>query len=223
MDFFVPSTLVSDFDRFLLSNACHTISFCHNVLADSPTWITERAEITKNSSKQRSYDKGIKITVSYNSQLQKGDVVLYDEKLYLVTLNINDNQLNAKTTSMELATTPLNFVRKTEDEIDEDTGRLIQKGGYNQIFAEIRGIMVTSGTSSYQVGDKSVGMFPMGTQFIYIQANAKTLTLKNNDTFSLFNNTFVIRNVLYTELNYDQESGVLLLQVENTSLGDNNG
>lgn len=223
MDFFVPPTLIQDFDKFLLTDACHNISFCHDVLADNPIWITERAEVTKNTSKQRTYDKGLKLTVSYNTQLQKGDVVLYKDELYLVTLNINDNQLNAKTTLMELASTPISFIRKYEDEINEDDGTIIQQGGYRQVFDTIRGILANSSTVSYSVGASNAGLFPTNTIFVYLQANEHTLSLKCNDTFSLFNSTFIVRSVLYTELNYNQASGILILQVENTSTGDADG
>lgn len=223
MDFFVPPSLKQDFDSFLLSNACHNISFCHDVLANEPIWITERAEITKNSSKQRTYDKGLKLTVSHDTQIQKGDIVLYKDKFYLVTLNINENQLNAKTTSMELVSTPITFMRRSEDEIDENDGTIIQKGGYNQIFKTIRGILTNSGSVSYSVGTSNAGLFPSNSIFVYLQANESTLQLKCNDSFTLFNSTFIIRSVLYTELNYDQVSGILILQVENTSVGDFNG
>lgn len=217
MNYFIPPTLVRDFDAFLLTEACHDISFCHDILAQTPVWIKERAEITKNTSKQRSYDRGVKLTVSHNTALRKGDYVLYKDELYLITTNINDNQLNAKTALMELATIPFVFSRKYEDEIDDNTGMIIKCGGYRNIFGEIRGILTSNNTASYSVGTTNVGLFPKNALSVYLQANEKTFSLKIDDIFSLFDNSYIIRSILYTEINYDNTSGILILQVENTN------
>lgn len=220
MDFYVPKHLIQDYKDFLQTAACKTIKYCRDILVDNPVWVEERVEISglNSKSKQYSSDNALKMSMAFDTNIQKGDMIDYNGKLYLTTWQINEDYLNAKHTTIELLPSNLTFKRYTTAIANNITGELIQASGYNSVFPTIRCTMVVNGNYDARLSSGQVGLFPNNRLTISVQANSKTLGLKLDDVFSFHGNTHIIRDILYNELNYDGSTGILILHVEKTVL-----
>lgn len=152
--------------------------------------------------------------MAYDSPLQKGDMVLHDGREYLVTWQLNRDRVNAKTSTIELANVRMEFMRHRAEQVDPGTGKILEKAGLRPLLPPIRGMITFGGGYEFRTGADRAGVVPNNRMTLYLQANPSTLKLAVNDVFEWHGAQHVIRDILYSELNYDGETGLLVIHLE---------
>lgn len=220
MRFPVPSTLKQDFNDFLQTSVCYDIKYCRDILADEPVWVDERAEITAINYKSKQYgsDASLRMTLSLDSQIQKGDILIHDGKQFVVSWQVNTDQPNARATIIDMLPVVAEFKRLMPDEIDQDTGRILSKGGYQTVVPPIRASVTVFGSYEARLSSGEPGIFPSNRLTLTTQANPTTLGIKIGDVFEWRGNVHEVKNILYNELNYDGETGLIILHLEKEAI-----
>lgn len=220
MNFYIPPNMVQNYDAFLQTEVCHSIKYCRDFLAEEQVWIDERVEISPINYKSKQYgsDNGIRMRFSKNSLIQKGDIVDYNGKLYIISWQINEDKLDSRSCIAEMLAAPITFKRFFPAEVDNKTADILTPDEYRDLFT-IRCMNITNGNYEVRLKNSQVGLFPSNKSTISLQANPSTFTLKRGDMYKLYGETHVIRDIRHTELNYDGQTGLLILHSENSSLG----
>jgi hypothetical protein len=220
MQFYVPSNMVENYKDFLQTEVCHTIKWCRNIFAETPIWNEERVEISSVNFKSKQYgsDNTTRMRMAKDSVIQKGDVILYDNKEYIVTWNINDDRPDSRACMIELLTTPITFKRFKSAIVDEETGNIIEPDKYEPLFPTIRCMHIMNGNFEIRLKNSQAGLLPNNRLTISMQANPETFKLRKNDIFDLYGETHIIHDILYTEIGYDGETGLIVVHAEIAAL-----
>lgn len=216
MQFYVPPNMVENYNDFLQTDVCHTIKWCRDIFAEPPIWNEERVEISSINYKSKQYgsDNAIRMRMPKNSEIQKGDIILYDNRQYIVTWNINEDRPDSHACTIELLTTPITFKRFKAAVVDGETGNIITPDGYHPLFPTIRCMHIMNGNFEIRLKNNQAGLLPNNRLTITMQANKETFKLKKGDIFDLYGETHVIHDIIYTEINYDGETGLIVVHPE---------
>ena len=206
--------MVQNYEDFLNTDVCKTVRYCRDILADEPIWINERVELSPINYKSKQYgsDNSMRVRMSKNSDMQKGDVVDYDGKLYLVTWQINDDIIDSHTCIMEMLASEITFKRYHDQEVD-DYGNIVQDAFYEKICT-CRCMHITAGNYEVRLKNSQPGLWVNDKRMITIQANPITMNIKRGDVYKFFEEIHIVRDIGYSELTYDMQHGILILYVD---------
>lgn len=217
MNFYVPPNMKENYNDFLQSAACHTLYYCKDINADNPLWFEFRGEISpiNYKSKQYSSDNAFSLRFSYDEDIDKGDVVFYDNKQYLATWQVNKDKLDSKKIIVELMPYDLIFKRVSlsKPKADKTTGKIIERSD-NDIVCRTRAMNVSGSHMELRLKTGQPGVFASSRFTITMQSNEETRKIKVDDYFELMGYQYSVRDILYNQLNYDSESGLLIMEVE---------
>ena len=217
MIFYVPPYMKENYDKFLQTSACHTLYVCKDVSKEEPEWIEFRGEISpiNYKSKQYSSDNAFNLRFSYDEEIDKGDVVYYDDKQYLATWQVNKDKLDSKKIIIELMPYDLTFKRVSlsKPKADKKTGQIIERSE-NDVVCRTRAMNVSGSHMELRLKTGQPGVFASSRFTITMQSNPETRKIKVDDYFELMGYQYTVRDILYNQLNYDSETGLLIMEVE---------
>lgn len=216
MRYYIPPRMKENYNDFLQTEACHTLYYCKNVAVDNPEWVRFRGEISPigYKSKQYSSDNSFNVRFSLDDNIEKGDIVIYDDKQYLVTWQINKDKHDSKRSIIELMPYNLTFRRKGLGRPKVDSfGNIIEQAGDN-IVCVTRAMNVSGSHLELRLKTGQPGLFASSRFSITVQSNEATRKIAVDDYFNLMGSQYVIRDIRYDQLNYDSETGLLIFEVD---------
>ena len=217
MKYYIPSRMKQNYDDFLKTDICHTLYYCKDTSDSEQKWVSFRGEISPINfkSKQYSSDNSFNLRFSLDEDIQKGDVILYDNQQYLVTWQVNKDKLDSKKSIIELMPYNLTFRRKSlgKPKVDSKTGNIIEQSKDNTVCVT-RAMNVSGSHLELRLKTGQPGLFAASRFTITVQANANTKKIAVDDYFNLMGSQYVIRDILYNQLNYDSETGLIIFEVD---------
>lgn len=217
MKYYIPPKMKQNYDDFLKTDVCHDLYYCKDSSLNTPEWIFFRGEISPINfkSKQYSSDNSFNLRFSIDEDIQKGDIISYDNKQYLVTWQVNKDKIDSKKSIIELMPYNLTFRRKSlgRPKVDNTTGNIIEETQDNTVCIT-RAMNVSGSHLELRLKTGQPGLFASSRFTITVQANEDTKKIMVDDYFNLMGYQYVIRDILYNQLNYDGETGLIIFEVD---------
>lgn len=204
--FYTPPTLVQDFEEVL------TTDIATEVIKNFNPKDKERVIFykVKNRSKFDNSDNNSWVRFSLSSDLKKGDYLSDDTYNYLITWTPYDKDLNAKEAQVQICNAQFTFQRWQDQKIDK-IGKIISPAQNIKIASNIWSVVWRLGYYDYKAKAGGVGIIPTNGVQILIQYNQITEQIKISDTFYWKNILYEVVDFDYTQLNPDNETGILVL------------
>lgn len=225
--FYVPKTLVSDFDNFLdndIPGAVMGFTHLHNWYDQfkedyEPKVI--RGEIYPDATKSRyaNTDNNLNFRASYNSDIEAGDIIIDPNSIiYLLDWEVPP-QPNNKMSRALRCNTLFTFERYVHEETDDD-GYLIQPEGFKTIAEKIPcNTYRYDGRPEYSAQSYTPGVVPNALTLLSVQLNEQTAEIQVDDEFTWVRDRYVVIDVSYAGTDIYSNRGVLKLQVKKKAGG----
>lgn len=217
MEFYIPQSLVSDFDDYLQAPICKSIGKIIDWNATTQISENIRAEITKINFKSKisNSDNATICRVSVNTSFKKGDILYDSEKniYYLCTWNVFE-EVNCKVSQLQLCNMQVKIERFVPEVVSNTTGLVTTPASWATIVPLTRGCISRTGYYDLETRAGSVGVVPNNKSVILLQANSASLGLKIKDEFDFHNNRYQVADLEYSELNPDETSGLIIVYAE---------
>lgn len=228
-NFSPPAQIETDFRRLLDHDVPH-VNFTFEVIHDwyqrddedyQPIYIRGQQTPIDWKSKIGNSDMSTNFKTSYETPIQKGDIVIREDgALFLLNWNITLHPNNQATQSVE-CNAVVDFTREYPPEIDPHTGFQIGDEGGRRIIvpqipisqSEYAGRPDFSGTSG------QAGMHPDHLISVYTQWNSTTRQIRLDDEFVLGDFTYRVMNISLAEVHVDHDYGVLTLNAKRVAGG----
>ena len=227
--FYVPKTLVSDFDTFLANDipgAVMEYIHLHNWYSQFEEGYkpkTIRGEIYPDATKSRytNTDNMLNFRASYNSDIEAGDIIVDPNGIvYLLDWEVPP-QPNNKMSRALRCNTKFTFERHREEQVD-DRGIMVEPEGWTVIAEEIPcNIYRYDGRPEYGVNGFAPGIVPNALTILSLQLNTYTENIQIADEFTWNKDRYVIIDVSYAGTDMYSTRGVIQLQVKKASGGLN--
>lgn len=198
MDFYIPSTLQSDFDDMLnvLGKDC-ILNY------SSATPISLKALITdlKLKNKTNNNDNNMEIHTSLSKPIKKGGYITNstDGNLYLITWTVS-KEVNCYKTIGQLCTNKISFKHWNPAVMDNTTGTIITPAGYVAVADNIDCSIEKKGNFIFNTSISAPGVIPQSQMMISMQANVNTLKIQIGDEYLFRNIGYVIQDIDYSQV-----------------------
>ena len=231
MSFYVPPTLVSDFDNFLnteIPGAVMDFIHLHNWYDQFKDDYVEkkiRGEIYPNSSKSRydNTDNQLNFRASYNSDIEAGDIVIDPNGvIYLLDWEV-PLQPNNKMSRALRCNCMFTFTRKAQEVIDEN-GFAIEEAGRKTIAESMPcNSYRYDGRPEYAAISYNPGVVPNVLTLFSVQLNEQTKNIHIDDEFTWVNEIYTIIDVSYAGTDIYSSRGVIKIQAKKKAGGNYSG
>jgi len=217
MEFYIPSTLASDFNTFLQTPICPSLGKIRNWGATPQVAETIKAEISNMDFKSKisNSDNAVVCRVSKTADLKKGDM-LYDSTkgiYYLCTWNVFE-EVNCKKTQLQICNTSITIKRYVPETVNDTTGIVITAASWSSIVTSMRCWISRTGYYDFETKNATPGTITNNKMVVNFQANSTTLGFKIGDEFDYFSNRHQVVDIEYNDLNVDGTSGLIILYAE---------
>lgn len=204
--FYVPPTLVQDFDEVL------TTDIAKEVVVNFNPEKKERIIFykVKNRSKFDNSDNNSWIRFSLSSDLKKGDYISDENYHYLITWTPYGKDLNSMEAQIQICNVNFTFQRWQGQQINHE-GKVITPAGYFDIASDLWCVAWRLGYYDYKPKSGGVGIVPTNSIQIITQYNKTSQQIQISDTFYWKNIHYQVVDVEYTQLNPDGQTGLLVL------------
>lgn len=227
LSFYVPPTLVSDFDNFLnmdIPGAVMDFVHLHDWYAqfnEDYEQKTIRGEIYPDATKSRyaNTDNNLNFRASKNSDIEAGDMVIDpDGIIYLLDWEVPP-QPNNKMSRALRCNCKFTFQRWQKEQVDK-RGILITPAGMINVADDIPcNAYRYDGRPEWSTIIGTPGITPNALSLFSVQLNAKTKQLRVDDTFVWGNDTYVIIDISYAGTDMYNDRGVLKIQAKKKAGG----
>ena len=225
--FYVPKTLVSDFDAFLdndIPGAVMDFVRLHNwydQFKDGYEKVTVRGEIYPDATKSRyaNTDNNLNIRCSRNSDIEAGDMVVdHDGVIYLLDWEVPP-QPNNKMSRALRCNCRFTFTRYQKEVVDK-RGYVVTPEGKATIAEEMPcNSYRYDGRPEFSAISYSPGVVPNALTLFSVQLNEQTKNLRIGDEFLWANEEYVIIDVSYSGTDIYSSRGVLKVQAKKKAGG----
>lgn len=229
--FYVPKTLVSDFDNFLdmeIPGAVMDFEHLHNWYDRSGESYKKkliRGEIYPDTTKSRyaNTDNNLNFRASRNSDIEAGDMVVDpDGIIYLLDWEVPP-QPNNKMSRALRCNVMLEF-KRYQQEVTDASGFVQEEAGWRTIAPAIPcNAYRYDGRPEYSAVSFSPGVIPNALTMLSVQLNDSTQHLTIDDQFTWANEDYIVIDVSYAGTDIYSSRGVLKLQAKKKAGGLNNG
>lgn len=225
--FFVPRTMVSDFDQFLKCDIPGAVE--DFVLL--PDWYEKqkegyipsviRGEIYPDSTKSRyaNTDNNLNFRSSISSGIKKGDIIIDPEgNVYMLDWDVPPQPNNRMSRALR-CNALLTFSHYQPEEVDDD-GLLVLEEGWIPVADKMPcNVYRHDGRLEFSANSHMPGLIPNSITMISVQYNEKTKDIRVDDIFVWGNETYVIADVNIGGVNIHGTSGVLQMQAKKKAGG----
>lgn len=224
--FFVPPTLVQDFDNFLnteLPGANISFEILHDWYDQfeegyEPHY--ERGEMYPDSTKSRyvNTDNNLNVRFGYNACVNSGDYVIGDGVIYLLDWQVAP-QPNNRATRAVRCNTKLT-IKRYQQEVTDRYAMVIEQEGFKDIVTNIpaNGYRY-EGRPQFSAINFTPGISANALTIVSVQFNEKTKHIHVDDEFVWGDDTYTIIDIDWMGVNIDEERGVLRLQARKKAGG----
>lgn len=223
--FYVPKTLVSDFDNFLdmdIPGAVMDFALFHDWY-DQNASKTIRGEIYPDATKSRyaNTDNNLNFRASRNSDIEAGDMVVDPSGIiYLLDWEVPP-QPNNKMSRALRCNVRLEFKRWQEEEVDS-RGMLVHEAEWQTVSEPIPcNAYRYDGRPEFSAISFAPGVVPNALTLLSVQLNAQTGKLRIDDVFTWANEEYTIIDVSYAGTDIYSNRGVLKIQAKKKAGGMN--
>lgn len=216
--FYLPPTLKDDFDTFLdgdLPNQVVDATLLHDWFAqfeDGYEPLVIRAEIYPDSTKSRyeNTDSSLNIRCSRSSGIQKGDMMIANDIIYLLDWEVSLESNNAPSRALR-CNFYLDIQRYSKGEVDA-RGKRITPPGMTTIVDHLpaNGYRY-DGRRQYSASSGQPGVSPNAATLITVQYNVQTQNIHVNDEFQWGDEIYQVVDINRSGLNLDQTRGCLII------------
>lgn len=227
IQYYVPSTLVSDFDAFLeldIPGAVMSFTHLHNWYDQFEETYEEkkiRGEIYPDKTKSRytNTDNNLNFRASYNSDIEAGDMLIDPNNIiYILDWEVPP-QPNNKMSRALRCNAAFSFERKHGIETD-NKGNIIRDEGWDVIADSIPcNVYRYDGRPDFIALANSPGIVPSALTLLSVQLNDQTRQIEIGDQFTWYKDRYVVIDVSYAGTDIYNDRGVLKLQVRTTAGG----
>ena len=225
--FYVPKTLVDDFDRFLDNDIPGAVmAFKHyrdwyDQFDENYEEKTERFEIYPDSTKSRyaNTDNYLNVRCSKNANVEAGDIIVDpDGIVYLLDWEIPPQPNNKM--SRALRCNCLFTFTRYQTEVVDKRGYLIEEAG-NKIIAENMpcNIYKYDGRPDFSAISSAPGVVANSLSIFSVQYNKKTKDIRIGDEFIWGNEEYIIIDVSRTGMDIYSTRGFVTLQAKKKAGG----
>lgn len=218
-EFYTPPHLEENYESFLSGPLGRDVEYCKDISEYPQVWIPERAEVSPINYKSKQYgsDNNLKIRLRRKCSLQKGDMIKYEGRFYLASWRTHDALPDSIATNMEKCNVIATIKRKSEGELDPETGAVItEPGEYTTVCSNVPGIFTINGNYELRHKNSQVGIFVDNRTRLTVQANKETFAIKRGDIFEYHGEVLIVRDLNLTELDVD-DTGVITINFGLTS------
>jgi len=223
--FYVPPTLVGDFDNFLATDipgAVMSFDVFHNWY-EKDECIVIRGEIYPDATKSRyaNTDNNLNFRTSVKSDIRKGDYIVDPaDEIYLLDWDIPP-QPNNKMSRALRCNTMLKFTRTSKEMYDENGYRIKDADRKVTIAESIPcNAYRYDGRPDFSAISHTPGIVPNALTIISVQYNDETKNLKVDDEFTWEQDEYIIIDVGYVGVRLRKDGGVITLQAKKKAGGD---
>lgn len=216
MYFYKPNYLQDDFDTML-----ETLGESFTLNYDEATPTSFNGLITQMPVRGnfRDVDEKKEIAVSLDLDINKGDYLTDSDSIIYMCNSTIFKDVNCKTTQIQICNYDFTFERWQAKSVDAD-GITSTPASYTEI-ANVYGYIsrTNQGTFDSKVGQVGIS----GTQriFVCVKYNADTADIKMHDEFDFYTQRYEIIDIDYTQMNFDEESGLIIVYAQVKSGGEN--
>ena len=218
MKFYIPPGLQQDFKDWLETDVAHAnydfelIRDWYDKDADSYTPVELRALYFPINWKSKigNSDSNANFKTSYDVLVQKGDIVIRKDNQRIYMLNWQVQHLpNNQTTQAIDCNAMITFTRYRDEEVD-GRGFLVREA-YDEVIAPPIPCVYAeyAGRPDYAASYNTPGITVDHLLTVQVQWNSKTCNLRTGDEFDLLHSHYRIVDLVGTELNINQQQGIL--------------
>ena len=227
--FYVPKTLVSDFDAFLdndIPGSVMSFKHLHNwydQFKEDYKEETVRVEIYPDSTKSRysNTDNNLNIRCSKNSTIEAGDIIIDpDGVIYLLDWEVPP-QSNNKMSRALRCNCMFTFTRYQKEKTDK-RGFVIEEAGKKPIASNMPcNAYRYDGRPEFSAISFAPGVVPNALSLFSVQLNDYTKNIRIGDEFTWVNEDYVIIDVSYSGTDIYSNRGVIKVQAKKKAGGLN--
>lgn len=223
--FYVPPTLVGDFDNFLaldIPGAVMEFQVYHNWY-DQETTESIRGEIYPDATKSRyaNTDNNLNFRTSVKSDIQKGDLIKDPAgEIYLLDWDIPPQPNNKMSRALRCNTT-LKFTRFS-NEIYDDDGYRIKDEDRNKTIADSIPCNAYryDGRPDFSAISHTPGIVPNALTILSVQYNEQTANIRVDDQFFWEEYEYIVVDVSHVGVKLNNKCGVLTIQAKKKAGGE---
>lgn len=223
--FYVPPTLVGDFDNFLaldIPGAVMDFKVYHNWY-DQDTYDTIRGEIYPDATKSRysNTDNNLNFRTSVKSNILKGDLIIDPAgEIYLLDWDIPP-QPNNKMSRALRCNTMLKFTRISQEMYDDNGYRIPEEDRIKIIADNIPcNAYRYDGRPDFSAISHTPGIVPNALTILSVQYNENTANIRVDDMFMWEEYEYIVVDVGYVGVKMNRKDGVLTIQAKKKAGGE---
>ena len=208
MEFYVPSTLSSDFSD-MLNTFGTSVTVNYNSVTPTSAIVQLSRKSTQNTF-QNLNDNGRTLRFKLTDTIIKGDYLTdtANNITYIVSYNPYKD-INSYRSQAQLTNCQLNFIRWSEAQLD-DLGNTATPAGYLPIANNFDCFTSRTGMGIFDSGMNQIGIIPEGSMMVGLQYNTTTALIQIGDEFSYRNIQYTVEDLDYSQLSDDSNTGLLI-------------
>lgn len=216
--FYVPLSIQDDF-RKLVYTDMPNLNFTFTIVHD---WFNQedifdiRGKMFPIAWKanQNNADETGNFRTHLGVDIRKGDIFRRDDNEDFLCVWAIDKEINNLKTQAQGVNILLTITRYQERVID-NKGKLVVPGGYATVFSDLPTVgYETRGKYEFVVASYVPGIVPNNIKTLLIQYNSLTVKLRLNDQFLWKEEAYKIVNLDYSQVSFDQKSGIIVANCE---------
>jgi hypothetical protein len=220
MEFYVPSSLSSDFDDMLNTPGFGTAVIINATSATPTTATVQLSNPNFKSNYQNLSDSARILRFSLSDSIKKGDyLTATDDNInYIITWGCYKD-LNSYKSQCQICNCQFDFVRWSEAILDSISGETATPAGYQNIITNVDCFTSRTGMGIFDSSASEVGIIPQNRMMVGLQYNTGTALIQIGDEFSFRNIQYEVSDIDYSMLNDTDTTGMLLMYAQKRAGG----